>query len=121
MRKPRGSDKTLGYIVVPLFLERAGDDNLSRALERSGFSDVADVLNALQEQDEDLIDGLTSGRHGICSFQTPWPCGRCSKFPIARLPQRVALLRTGALPRLGGPVAVAIAQKLAPSVRWDPD
>src|SRR3981189_3148288 len=50
-----------------------------------------------------------------------WPCGRCSKFPIARLPQRVALLRTGALPRLGGPVAVAIAQKLAPSVRWDPD
>ena len=55
MRKPRGSDKTLGYIVVPLFLERAGDDNLSRALERSGFSDVADVLNALQEQDEDLI------------------------------------------------------------------
>src|SRR3984893_14495881 len=55
MRKPRGSDKTLGYIVLPLFLERAGDDNLSRALERSGFSDVADVLNALQEQDEDLI------------------------------------------------------------------
>ena len=30
MRKPRGSDKTLGYIVVPLFLERAGDETLSR-------------------------------------------------------------------------------------------
>ena len=26
MRKPRGSDKTIGYIVVPLFLERKGDE-----------------------------------------------------------------------------------------------
>src|SRR6516162_2974132 len=55
MRKPRGSDKTLGYIVVPLFLERKGEETLENALERSDFSDVADVLNALQEQDEDLI------------------------------------------------------------------
>jgi predicted helicase len=56
MRKPRGSDKTLGYIVVPLFLDRAGDDSPEQAVKRSDFSDVADVLNALQEQDEDLID-----------------------------------------------------------------
>ena len=56
MRKPRGSDKTFGYIVVPLFLERDGDEPLEQALERSDFADVADVLNALQEQDEDLID-----------------------------------------------------------------
>ena len=55
MRKPRGSDKTLGYIVVPLFLERKESETLVEALERSDFSDVADVLNALQEQDEDLI------------------------------------------------------------------
>ena len=55
MRKPRGSDKTLGYIVVPLFLEQKGEETLEQALDRSDFSDVADVLNALQEQDEDLI------------------------------------------------------------------
>ena len=55
MRKPLGSDKTIGYIVVPLFLERKGEETLETALERSDFSDVADVLNALQEQDEDLI------------------------------------------------------------------
>jgi predicted helicase len=55
MRKPRGSDKTLGYIVVPLFLEHEGEETLEQALKRSDFSDVADVLNALQEQDEDLI------------------------------------------------------------------
>ena len=28
MRKPRGSDKTIGYIVVPLFLERKGDETM---------------------------------------------------------------------------------------------
>src|SRR5262249_35019275 len=56
MRKPRGLDKTLGYIVVPLFLERAGDDSPEQALEWSDFSDVADVLNALQEQDHELVD-----------------------------------------------------------------
>jgi superfamily II DNA or RNA helicase len=55
MRKPRGSDKTLGYIVVPLFLELGDEESVEQALERSDFSDVADVLNALQEQDEDLI------------------------------------------------------------------
>jgi hypothetical protein len=55
MRKPRGSDKTLGYIVVPLFLELKGEETPEQALARSDFSDVADVLNALQEQDEDLI------------------------------------------------------------------
>jgi predicted helicase len=48
MRKPRGSNKTLGYIVVPLFVERKGDDNIEAALKRSEFSDVADVINALQ-------------------------------------------------------------------------
>ena len=56
MRKPRGSDKTHGYIVVPLFLERDGDEPLEQALKRSEFADVADVLNALQEQDEDLVN-----------------------------------------------------------------
>ena len=56
MRKPRGSDKALGYIVVPLFLELGRDETLEQALERSDFADVAEVLNALLEQDEELID-----------------------------------------------------------------
>jgi superfamily II DNA or RNA helicase len=55
MRKPRGSDKTLGYIVVPLFFKRNGNETPEQNLQKSEFSDVADVLNALQEQDEDLI------------------------------------------------------------------
>jgi predicted helicase len=56
MRKPPDSAKLLGYVVVPLFLERGSDETIEHALERSDFSDVAAVLNALQEQDEDLVD-----------------------------------------------------------------
>ena len=55
MRKPHGSDKEIGYVVIPLFLERESGERLEEALERSDFSDVANVLNAMQEQDEDLV------------------------------------------------------------------
>jgi superfamily II DNA/RNA helicase len=55
MRKSRGSDKEIGYVVIPLFLERESGEKLEEALERSDFSDVAKVLNAMQEQDEDLV------------------------------------------------------------------
>jgi superfamily II DNA or RNA helicase len=55
MRKPQGSDKTIGYVVIPLFLERKSGETLEEALERSEFDDVAMVLNAMQEQDDDLV------------------------------------------------------------------
>lgn len=55
MRKPAGSYKKVGYVVVPLFLERYSGETIDEALERSDFADVANVLNAMQEQDEDLI------------------------------------------------------------------
>jgi superfamily II DNA or RNA helicase len=55
MRKPKGSDKEIGYVVVPLFLERQKGETLEQALQRSEFYGVANVLNAMQEQDEDLV------------------------------------------------------------------
>src|SRR5205823_12656009 len=50
MRKLSGSDKKVGYVVVPLFLERKSGETVLEALERSDFADVANVLNAMQEQ-----------------------------------------------------------------------
>ena len=55
MRKPHGSNKEVGYVVIPLFLERKTGATVENALERSEFDDVANVLNAMQEQDEDLV------------------------------------------------------------------
>ena len=56
MRKARGSDKEVGYVVVPLFLERKTEETLEEALERSEFDGVSNVLNAMREQDEDLVE-----------------------------------------------------------------
>jgi hypothetical protein len=55
MRRPPESNKEVGYVVIPLFLQRKEDESLEKALERSDFNDVANVLNAMQEQDEDLV------------------------------------------------------------------
>lgn len=55
MRKPIGGNKVFGYVVVPLFLDASSEVPISEALEKSEFSEVANVLNAMQEQDEDLV------------------------------------------------------------------
>ncbi len=56
MRKPYGSDKTSGYIVIPLYLDLQAEETFDDAVERSDFSDVAEVLNAMRDQDDDLVD-----------------------------------------------------------------
>jgi superfamily II DNA or RNA helicase len=55
MRKPDGLNKEVGYVVIPLFLDRRSGETLEAALKRSEFNDIANVLNAMQEQDEDLV------------------------------------------------------------------
>jgi superfamily II DNA or RNA helicase len=109
MRKPRGSDKTLGYIVVPLFLEREGDETLEQALERSEFSDVADVLNALQEQDEDLIAIVRELQEAK---------GRGKVFDPRRLAEKIEVLGpTIDLSRLTSNIFAEIVDRIG--VSWD--
>jgi predicted helicase len=57
MRKPRGpTRKTIGYVVVPLFAGAGRSDSIEKAVKSEKFDVVADVLNALQEHDEELVD-----------------------------------------------------------------
>jgi superfamily II DNA or RNA helicase len=109
MRKPRGSDKTIGYIVVPLFLERRGDETLDQALERSEFSNVADVLNALQEQDEVLVDIIRDLQEAK---------GRGEVFDPRRLSDKIEVLGpTIDLSTLRSNIFAEIANKIG--VSWD--
>ncbi len=62
MRKPRGeTKKTVGYVFVPLFLGSEGEA-IDDAIKSSKFDAVADVLNALQEHDEELVDLIREAR-----------------------------------------------------------
>jgi hypothetical protein len=56
MRKPRGGDKKVGFIVVPIFSEDTSENSLENAIESEDFDDVALILNSLLEQDEELVE-----------------------------------------------------------------
>jgi superfamily II DNA or RNA helicase len=56
MRKPRGGDKKIGYIVVPIFAEDTREQSLEKAIKSEDFDDVALILNSLLEQDEELVE-----------------------------------------------------------------
>lgn len=55
MRKA-GPEKTTGYVLVPVYVEIHKDETLEQAVLRSDFQDVWDVLQAMMEQDEVLVD-----------------------------------------------------------------
>ncbi|MDA0369809.1 MAG: Helicase associated domain protein, partial [Proteobacteria bacterium] len=109
MRKPRGpTSKTVGYVVVPLF---AGmdDESLEEAISSEKFDAVADVLNALQEHDEDLIDIIREIKERE---------GAGKPFNPKRLGEKIAFIG----PRinfetLSDSIGIAISDRLG--VTWD--
>lgn len=56
MRLDPPNKKTTGYILVPLYLEQATNESVEQAVLRSDFSEVWEVLQSLQEQDEVLAE-----------------------------------------------------------------
>jgi uncharacterized protein (DUF2384 family) len=57
MRKPRGpSEKTTGYILVPLFAGSGDEESIDAAIQSERFDAVVDVLNAMREHDNELAD-----------------------------------------------------------------
>ncbi len=73
MRKAPG--KTIGYVLVPLFVEQAKGETIEEALARTEFDEIWNVLQAMQEQDDILAEiirqmreerGRTSGFDDTC-------------------------------------------------------
>ena len=56
MRQSKATNKKLGYIVVPLFIEQKKGETEAEAIARSGFDEVAMVLGAMLENDDDFVD-----------------------------------------------------------------
>ncbi len=110
MRKPQGvSTKTVGYVVVPLFAADFEQSSLDEAIESEAFDQVADVLNALQEQDEDLIDIIRELRERK---------GAGKPFDLRRLREKVEVIGPAVdLERLNTSISIAIADRIGSS--WD--
>jgi superfamily II DNA or RNA helicase len=54
MRQSPG--KSLGYVLVPLYVELAAGESVEDAVQRAQFDEIWDVLQSMQEQDEVLAD-----------------------------------------------------------------
>lgn len=62
MRKNDATQKTRGYVLLPLFLEEQVGERVEEAVVRSNFDEVWAVLQALQEHDEVLAETITQMR-----------------------------------------------------------
>ena len=52
----RSPGKSLGYVLVPIYVELAAGESVENAIRRAQFDEIWDVLQSLQEQDEVLAD-----------------------------------------------------------------
>ena len=48
--------KKKGYVFIPLFLQKTKDETIEEALDRTGFNEIWNVLQAMQEQDDELVE-----------------------------------------------------------------
>ncbi|HIB91376.1 TPA: DEAD/DEAH box helicase, partial [Candidatus Poribacteria bacterium] len=81
MRKSEGKD--YGYTLIPLFLELKVGESIEEALERTDFGEVWNVLQALKEQDEVLVDIIAQMRVDK---------GRTKGFDDSRFREKVEVL-----------------------------
>jgi len=54
----RSPGKKYGYVFLPLFIEKTNGESLEHAIERAGYQEIWDVLQALSEYDKNLEDHI---------------------------------------------------------------
>ena len=109
MRQSEATNKKYGYIVVPLFIEQKKGESEAEALARSGFDEVAMVLAAMLDNDDDLVDLIREMQEAK---------GRGDKFNPRRLHEKIEVLGPAIdLGELRRSIDVEIVDRLGTS--WD--
>jgi predicted helicase len=71
MRTNPATQKTTGYVLVPLFLEQVEGETIEEAVARAAFDEVWAVLQALQEHDEVLAEMIRTSNYSYAARATP--------------------------------------------------
>jgi hypothetical protein len=109
MRQSKATNKKLGYIVVPLFIEQKKGETEAEAFTRSGFDEVAEVLGAMLESDDDLVDTIKEMQEAR---------GRGDKFNPRQLHDKIEVIGPAInLEKLTESIDVEILDRLG--VSWD--
>jgi len=86
MRKTSDGAKTLGFVLIPLFVDQRASESLEEAIDRSNFGEVWRVLGALMDQDDDFADTISVMREDK---------GRLGRFSDSRFSEKVEVLGPG--------------------------
>ena len=109
MRQSKATNKKLGYIVVPLFIEQKKGETEAAAFTRAGFDEVAEVLGAMLESDDDLVDTIKELQEAR---------GRGDKFNPRQLHEKIEVIGPAInLDKLTQSIDVEILDRLG--VSWD--
>ena len=109
MRQSKATNKKLGYIVVPLFIEQKKGETEAEAFTRAGFDEVAEVLGAMLESDDDLVDTIKELQEAR---------GRGDKFNPRQLHEKIEVIGPAInLDKLTQSIDVEILERLGLS--WD--
>jgi len=109
MRQSKATNKKLGYIVVPLFIEQKKGETEAEAFTRAGFDEVAEVLGAMLESDDDLVDTIKEMQEAR---------GRGDKFNPRQLHEKIEVIGPAInLDKLTKSIDVEILNQLG--VSWD--
>jgi superfamily II DNA or RNA helicase len=101
--------KSVGYVLLPLFVETSKDETIEQALVRTGFEEVWSVLSSLAEQDDALVDTIRQMREDL---------GRSGRFSDDKLRETVEVIgQTIDLEALRSAVAAQIVEYVGAS--WD--
>ena len=109
MRQSKATNKKLGYIVVPLFIEQKKGETEAEAFTRADFDEVAEVLAAMLESDDDLVDTIKELQEAR---------GRGDKFNPRQLHDKVEVIGPAIkLNELTRSIDVEIIERLG--ISWD--
>jgi hypothetical protein len=109
MRQSKATNKKLGYIVVPLFIEQKKGETEAEAFTRAGFDEVAEVLGAMLESDDDLVDTIKEMQEAR---------GRGDKFNPRQLHEKIEVIGPAInLEKLHQSIDVEILDRLG--ISWD--
>ena len=109
MRQSKATNKKLGYIVVPLFIEQKKGESEAEAFTRAGFNEVAEVLAAMLESDDDLVDTIKEMQEAR---------GRGDKLNPRQLHEKIEVIGPAInLVKLTQSIDVEILERLG--VSWD--
>jgi len=102
-------EKTCGYVLLPLFLDIKQGETLDEALDRSKFDEIAHVLNAIRDNDEQLDDLIR---------ELAIEKGKTGGFDETRLSDKIEVLGPQIyFARLASAIGIRLVDKLC--FTWD--